>query len=123
MIIILFPQAQDGREINANIEECRHSFKRAVQISGDENIKSSNYFLANGLESLKGTMAKKFAKNINEHVVSYYRDKKNKIKNKTKRLIVGQIQHIRYTMKSALYSLITSNDFNKSIQRLEQSYS
>ena len=25
-------------------------------------------------------------------------------------------------MKSALYSLITSNDFNKSIQRLEQSY-
>ena len=87
MIMILFPLPGDG----INIDECRSSFKRAVQLSGDENIRSSNYFLGEGLEKLKTGMAKKFAKDVNGLAVSYYREKKNKIKKKTARLIVGQI--------------------------------
>ena len=87
------------------------SFRRAVQLSGDENIKSSNYFLSNGFEALKTGMHKKFVKNVYEQIVSYYREKKNNIKRKEKKLIGGQPQHIRYQMHSALYSIITSNDY------------
>lgn len=67
------------------------SFRRAVQVSGDENIKSSNYFLSNGFEALKTGMMKKFVKNVHELVVSYYREKKNNIKRKQKKLIQGQL--------------------------------
>lgn len=67
-------------------------------------------------------MMKKFVKNVHELVVSYYREKKNNIKRKQKKLITGQLQHIRYGMNSALYSLITSNDFAKSIEKLDAAY-
>jgi len=43
MIIIMFPLIE-----GLNVEECRNSFKKAMQLSGDEFIKSSNssnYFL------------------------------------------------------------------------------
>ena len=62
----------------------------AVQLSGDEHIKSSNYFLSNGFEALKTGMQKKFVKNVYELIVSYYREKKNNIKRKQKKLINGQ---------------------------------
>ena len=67
-------------------------------------------------------MQKKFVKNVHDLVVSYYRDKKGNIKRKQKKLIVGQVPHIRYGMHMALYSLITSNDFAKSIEKLDASY-
>lgn len=89
MIIILFPQPQPGKENTFNIDQCMASFRRAVQLSGDENIKSSNYFLSNGFEALKTGMMKKFVKNVHELVVSYYREKKNNIKRKQKKLISG----------------------------------
>jgi hypothetical protein len=38
------------------------NFKDAVRLSGDENIKNSNYFLSNGFEALKTGMMKKFVK-------------------------------------------------------------
>lgn len=98
------------------------SFRKAVQLSGDENIKSSNYFLSNGFEALKTGMQKKFVKNVHELLVSYYREKKNNIKRKQKKLIVSQPPHIRYGMHMALYSLITANDFTKSIEKLDASY-
>ena len=91
MIIILFPQAQPGHsQISYNIDQCMTSFRRAVQLSGDEHIKSSNYFLSSGFEALKTSMQKKFVKNVYELIVSYYREKKNNIKRKQKKLIGGQ---------------------------------
>lgn len=48
--------------------------------------------------------------------------KKENVKIKVKKLIVGQIQHVRYMMKSALYSLLTSNDYSKSIKRIQSAY-
>ena len=98
------------------------SFRRAVQVGGEENIKTSNYFLSSGFEALKTGMMKKFVKNVHELVVSYYREKKNNIKRKQKKLIAGQPQHIRYQMHAALYSLVTSNDFAKSIEKLDSAY-
>jgi len=90
MIIILFPQAQPGHSnISYNIDQCMTSFRRAVQLSGDEHIKSSNYFLSNGFEALKTGMQKKFVKNVYELIVSYYREKKNNIKRKQRKLIGG----------------------------------
>jgi hypothetical protein len=40
-----------------------------------------------------------------------------------KKLIGGQIQFIRYSMKSALYSLLTSNDYGKALKRIQIAYS
>jgi hypothetical protein len=74
------------------------------------------------LEQLKTIYQKKFNKNVNELVVAYYREKKENIKKKIRKLISGQIQFIRYTMKSALYSLVTSNDYSKSIKRIQMAY-
>ena len=65
------------------------SFRRAVQVGGEENIKTSNYFLSSGFEALKTGMMKKFVKNVHELIVSYYREKKNNIKRKQKKLIAG----------------------------------
>ena len=67
-------------------------------------------------------MMRKFVKNVHELVVSYYREKKNNIKRKQRKLIANQSQHIRYGMNSALYSLITSNDYAKSIEKLVAAY-
>ena len=114
----MFPFNNDA----VNVEECKNSFKKAVQLSGDEHIKSSNYFLSTGFDSLKTTMQKQFSKKVNDLVVSYYREKKENVKKKVKKLIVGQIQHIRYTVKQSLYSLITSCDYNKSTRKCEEAY-
>ena len=62
-----------------------------MRLSGDEYIKSSNYFLNNGLTSLASTMSKKFAKNLDDLVISYYREKKDIVKKKEKKLLGGQI--------------------------------
>ncbi len=118
MVIIMFPYNND----TVNVEECKNSFKKAVQLSGDEHIKSSNYFLSTGFDSLKTTMQKQFSKKVNDLVVSYYREKKENVKKKVKKLIVGQIQHIRYTVKQSLYSLITSCDYNKSTRKCQEAY-
>ena len=55
-------------------------------------------------------------------VVQYYREKKENVKKKVKKLIVGQIQHIRYLVKSSVYSLITSCDYNKSTKKATEAY-
>jgi hypothetical protein len=114
----MFPFNVDG----LNVEDCKNSFKKAVQLSGDEHIKSSNYFLSTGFDSLKTTMQKQFSKKVNDLVVAYYREKKENVKKKVKKLIVGQIQHIRYTVKQSLYSLITSCDYNKSTKKCQEAY-
>lgn len=84
MLIFMFPNLE-----GLSVEECRNSFKKSVQLSGDEHIKSSNYFLTTGFEALKGGMQKKFSKNVNDLVVQYYREKKDSVKRKQKRLIQG----------------------------------
>ena len=73
-----------------NIDQCMKTFKDAVRLNGDENIKNSNYFLSNGFEALKTGMMKIFVKQVHELIVSYYRDKKNHIKKKQRKLIAGQ---------------------------------
>ena len=45
--------------------------------------------MSNGFEALKTGMMKKFVKNVHELVVSYYREKKNNIKKKERKLVVG----------------------------------
>lgn len=112
MIIILLPT---GLPQPVNLEEIRTSFKKAVQASGDENIKSNNYFLTNGFEGIKTQtgMLKKFSKNLHELVVAYYREKKQMVKRKQKKLIGGQIQHVRYSLKLGIYSLLTSHSYPK----------
>ncbi len=67
-------------------------------------------------------MQKKFAKNINDLLIQYYREKKDIVKRKQKKLLAGQIQHVRYWLKLGLYSLVTSCDYNKTIKRLQESY-
>lgn len=91
-------------------------------MSGDEYIKTSNYFLSTGLTSLTTTLQKKFPKNVYDLLIQYYRDKKEIVKKKQKRLLAGQTQHVRYFMKLALYSIITSQEYNKTISRLKESY-
>jgi hypothetical protein len=61
-------------------------------------------------------------KDIHGLLVSYYRQKKENVKIKQKKLIGGQIQHIRYTMKTGLYSVLTSNDYGKALKRFESAY-
>ena len=114
MILVLWPT----RDYGLNMEECRNSLRRAMSTAEDYIGKSSVYFLQGGLEQLKTVHSKKFNKNVNELVVAYYREKKENIKKKIRKLITGQIQFIRYTLKSALYSLLTSNDYGKSIKRV-----
>lgn len=70
--IFLFPIGVQG----CNIEESKNQFKNSVRLVADEYIKTANYFLQTGLESLKTTMQKKFAKNINDLLIQYYREKK-----------------------------------------------
>jgi len=118
---VLFPHASTNPS-SYNIDQCMQSFKKAVQLSGGENIGSSNYFLSNGFEALKTGMQKKFVKNVHELIVAYYREKKSNIKKKQRKLIPGQVPHIRYGMHTAIYSVITSNDYAKSIERLSESY-
>ena len=118
MILLLWPQ----KDYALNIEECRNSLRKSISLCEDYISKSSIYFLQNGLEQLKTIYQKKFNKNVNELVVDYYREKKENIKKKIRKLISGQIQFIRYTMKSALYSLVTSNDYSKSIKRIQMAY-
>jgi hypothetical protein len=55
-------------------------------------------------------------------VISYYREKKDIVKKKEKKLLGGQIQKVRYLMKMSLFSLITSRDYNKTIKRLLEAY-
>lgn len=81
---MLLPQLE-----GVNTEECRASFKKAVQQSSDEHIKGNNYFLATGFDSLKTTMQKKFSKNVHDLVTAYYREKKESVKKKQKKLIGG----------------------------------
>ena len=73
------------------MEECKNSFRRTASLCEEYISKSSIYFLQNGLEQLKGVQQKKFAKNVNELVIAYYREKKENIKRKVKKLIAGQI--------------------------------
>ena len=86
MIIILLPQDLPTK---INVDECRTSFKKAVTLSGDENIKSNFYFTSEGLDKLKTSGLKTFSKNLHELVVAYYREKKQATKKKQKKLIGG----------------------------------
>lgn len=82
----------------------------------------SDYFLSNGLDPIRTTMAKKFSKLIHDLVTQYYREKKENIKRKKNRLLPGQTQHVRYLMKMALFSIITSCAYDKTIKRLIEAY-
>lgn len=92
----------------------------------DEGLKSDNYFLpGNGsIEQLhqSTSLGKKFIKKIHELVVTYYREKKDRIKKKAKQCVQGHQEHVRYNMKISIYSLIEKNDFNKSMKKLLESY-
>jgi methyltransferase-like protein len=108
------------------VQEHTNQFKQSVKIANDEHIKTSNYFLSNGLDSFKQNInnyMKKFSKNVFDLILQYYREKKDVVKKKQRKLLVGQTQHIRYYMKHAFYSLITSNDYQKTIKKLKESYS
>lgn len=79
VVLILLPQSIDG----VNPAEHRKSFKNALQLSEDRSLRElSDYFLQSGLTPLKTTMSKKFAKNIYDLVVMYYREKKENVKRK-----------------------------------------
>ena len=64
-------------------------------------------------------MQKKFASNVYDLIIKYYREKKDIVKRKQAKQIKG-LTHIqvRLNLKRALYSLITSSDYNKTIKRL-----
>jgi len=81
IILILLPV----NDASVNLEECKQSLKRSIQASGEENIKA-NYLLTTGFDGLK-ILAKKFAKNIQELCVTYYREKKANVKRKQRRLV------------------------------------
>ena len=104
--MILLPTGVEG----VNTQEHRKSFRNMFQASEDKAIRElSDYFLgSSGFTPLKTTMSNKFAKKIHELVVQYYHGKKENIKRKQKNLLTGQIVHVRYLMKMALFSLITS---------------
>jgi hypothetical protein len=36
--------------------------------------------------------------------------------------VQGQHEHVRYNMKQAIYSLLTTNDYSKCMKKLEESY-
>lgn len=79
VVLILLPQSIDG----VNPAEHRKSFKNTLQLSEDRSLRElSDYFLQSGLTPLKTTMSKKFAKNIYDLVVMYYREKKENVKRK-----------------------------------------
>lgn len=79
VLLILLPANIDG----VNPAEHRKSFKNALQLSEDRSLKElSDYFLQSGLNPLKTTMSKSFAKKIYDLVVMYYREKKENIKRK-----------------------------------------
>jgi hypothetical protein len=87
VILILFPDKASHQAL----EDCRSSLKRAVS-TADECVKQSTiYFLQNGFESIKQANSKKFSKELHGLLVAYYRQKKEVIKNKQKKLIAGQI--------------------------------
>jgi RecG-like helicase len=119
VIMVLWPDKAQY----ANIDECRSSLKKAIALQEDCISKSTLYFLPNGFEQLKTVQQKKFSKDIHGLLVSYYRQKKENVKIKQKKLIAGQIQHFRYTMKETLYSMLTSNDYTKCINRIKPAYS
>lgn len=116
MILVLWPNKDYG--LGNSMDECKNSLKRTLSLCEEYISKSAIYFLPNGLEQLKSIQQKKFSKNVHELLVSYYRQKKENIKIKLKRLIGGQIQFVKYSMKSALYSLLTSNDYGKALKRV-----
>jgi hypothetical protein len=91
---------------------------------GDENLKSTNYFLSNGLSTLSSntSSSKNFAKKLYELICSHYRDKKDSIKRKQRKLVQGQPEHVRFNMKQAIYSLLTTNDISKCMKKLEEAY-
>lgn len=117
IIILIFLPLNDP---SVNLEECKQSLKRSIQASGEENIKA-NYLLSTGFDGLRN-LSKKFAKNIQELCVTYYREKKGNIKRKQRRLVKEQIENVRYCLKHSLYSMLTRNDLSKSIKRAMEAY-
>jgi hypothetical protein len=79
VVLILLPSNIDG----VNPAEHRKSFKNALSLSEDRSLRElSDYFLSSDLKPLKTSMSKKFAKNIYDLVVMYYREKKEHVKRK-----------------------------------------
>lgn len=74
MLIFLLPSE------GVDAAECRASLKKAT--ASDDYIKSYNYFLTSGFESLKGSNSKKFSGDLNKLVISYYHDAKEIVKKK-----------------------------------------
>lgn len=61
-----------------------------MKVNGDEHIKTSNYFMASGLESFKNNTSNyktKFSKNVNDLILQYYREKKDIVKKKQKKVL------------------------------------
>ena len=64
-------------------------------------------------------MQKKFTSSVYDLIIKYYREKKDIVKRKQAKLIKGLTHfQVRLNLKRALYSLITSSDYNKTIKRL-----
>lgn len=80
------------------------------------------YFLNNGFDQLKTVQQKKFAKDLHGLLVSYYRQRKESVKNKQKRLLGQHPQHVRYLLKATLFSLLTSNNYAKCVKRIQPAY-
>lgn len=88
VLIVIFPNSA----LAANkLETMQSDYRRQVVQSGDESLKSSNYFISGGLDSLvpNTSSGKKFVKNLHELVVAYYREKRDKIKKKQTKLVAG----------------------------------
>jgi hypothetical protein len=88
VILILWPTKDYG----VNMNECQKSLQRVMQTQEECISKSNLYFLLSGFDQLRSLQqAKKFSKTIHELCIAYYRQKKENVKNKIKKLIVGQI--------------------------------
>lgn len=118
IVIFLLPKVQSSYY---NIDQCRAQFHQTVRQTQEEHIKTNNYFLPNGLENLRNNKNRNFAKTIQDLVYQYYKEKKEVVKRKQQRRPPGSSQ-TRYYLKHTLYSLITSQNYEKCIKLLEECY-
>ena len=119
MIIFLIPVSVPG----VNIEECNKQFKQSAKQAGDDL--KYNYFLSDlSTQQTRTQMQKKMESTIYDLMIKYYRETKDIVKRKQAKPVIKGLTHfqVRLNLKRALYSLITSSDYNKTIKRLQEAY-